>query len=331
MTTPDANRRDALKKGGKALIGGALVGLAPFSPPSHGVWLEIARGISEGIAKFCDAVIDEFGDWWVQTQKDNDTKVIAAQSRVEDSHSQFKIDMENKRRIREMTPSASQCLRKAEAEVLAEKISTEKHKKATLPSGSATAIGGFKQESPINSGMRYYGMQGSKYNPVKAAKRTSEIKSKIVKKEAISESDAIAITKVDLANTTNLVMNPLRSGLDSIGNDVGTQDAERINYLSSKAASLSAVSKVLVESIHTNDAAKYSAPTATREQLHVIGSRFFDPTYDDEVKGMVSTTALIAELSKLAGEKIYVMNAQYQKNEEQIALLALAIIELSRG
>lgn len=310
---------------GVIVAGGGSFSAVAFGDP----WTEIARGIAEGIAEFTKRTFEQFTAWWEETQRENDKKVTIAKGRAEDSRLDFRVQVENLKRVNRVKPTTNLCDNEQESVQHNAAVEQEKISKigAPLTRAPANAIIGTEGAKIPNRGVTYLGNQSGSFNLSKFLEEQGKIERKLAKKEPLTQAELGAYSKVTLGKTGADTLEPIRQiALQNEGFINNPNISAQVNAASVNAAAMTYATKVYAESINAESGSMIMLDRVERETLKMIGKRYSDEELKAELGEELNEVALTAEYLKLLGEHIYVMNSQFRLNQKIMAAMAMEII-----
>ncbi len=330
--SPNIVKRKSLKSLAKAAIasgvavaGGGSFNAMAFADP----WTEIARGIATGIARFTQISFKQFSDWWATVQKENDDKTSIAKGHIEDSRIDFRTQIENLKRINRIKPTSNLCNTEGEAVEHQVSVEQEKAQRASTPIEKTPASAVISNESARrpNRGVTYLGNDNGRFNPKKLIENLPELNAKVAKREALTQAELAAYSKITMGRTAAECMEPLRQiameSPDIINNPTISDTVSRVSV---KVAAMSYATQIYTQTITSQAGNFVMLDQVEKQALKKIENRYADQEYKMEIGMELNEVALTAEYLKLLGENIYAMNAQYRLNQKIMAALAMQIL-----
>lgn len=331
--TAGLQRRKELKALSKAALITFLVPLATFSPPAHAAWVEIARGIANGIAQFIERMYDSLTTWWEQAQKGANQKVQIAKARAKDSQIDFRVQLENLRRVNAIKPTTNLCEQEGIAVEYNSRVEHDIDRQATAVSTSALVIGN-EQAGSINRGMRYFSKSGSTvaFKPAAIIRSIGETNAKLVKGNPLSADEAVALSKTTMADTASVAMDPIRqiAAQTTDASKLPPQITVSLQKSMFNTSSMTFATKLYADALPTSSTDTVHIPSAAKLAMDTIAGRYTNTGYQSEINAELNEVALASEYVRLIGERIYVLNEQYKQNEKIIAALAIQVLQQSK-
>ena len=325
-------KRKRMSTVAKAFIASGFIaaGGGSFSAYAFGdPWTEIARGIAQGIAEFTKKAFEQFSQWWEDTQRENDEKVTAAKGRAEDSKIDFRVQIENLKRVNRVKPTSNLC--NTESESVNHHVEVEKEKvesvNTTPEKHPGNAVIGNEYAAAPNKGVSVLGNNGGQFSISTLITETSKIERKLATRQPLSQTELGAYSKVVLGKTGARALQPLRDVAkqsDTIARNPNI--AEKVNASSVNAAAMTFATKLFTEAIDAEKGGFIQLTHVEKQTIKTIGKRYDEQNFRAELTQELNEVALTAEYLKLLGEHIYVLNAQFKQNQKFMAALAMEII-----
>lgn len=322
------DRRSAFKVVGKGALGSIFIFAGAFSPPAYALdpWTEIARGIAKGIAEFSKQAFEQLTIYWENTQREADKKVMVAKGLGIDNKIDFRMQVENLRRILKTKQSESLCNKESEDAQHHQQVEQEKARLAQSRNPSDLIVGN-ESSKALNKGIEYFGVRNGRIDSIELYKNVSNVMRQDAKGEEISAENAIGLSKVTIGQTAALAMEPMRK-LSQMDPAVANNPvfARTVNQSTFNVSLTSFSSKIYFETLKARPSNFVEIKMTERKAIEKIKSRYKDAAYRSEIVGEPNEVALAAQYVKMLGEKIYVLNAQYKQNQKIMALLAMRIL-----
>lgn len=332
--TVGLQRRKELKALSKGALLALVVPLGTFSPPAHAVWVEIARAIANAIAQFIDQMYKNLTTWWENAQKTANQKVQIAKARAKDSQIDFRVQLENLRRVNAIKPTTNLCDQESVAIKYNAQVENDINRQATAVSTSALVIGN-EQAGSINRGMRYFSKSGSTltFKPAAIIRSIGDANAKVMKGEQLSADEALALSKTTMADTASLAMDPIRqiAAQTTDASELPPQITASLQKSMFNSGAMTFATKLYTDALPTTGNHTVHVPSAAKLAMDTIQSRYTNTDYQSEIQAELNEVALASEYVRLIGERVYVLNQQYKQNEKIIAALAIQVLQQSKA
>jgi hypothetical protein len=325
-----AKRKNAITVA-KVAAGASILPLMTFSPPAYAIWQEVVRGIMTGIAEFTSQAFEKIIELWTDSQKDGDEKAKAAEAVAEDNRIDFRMQIENLKRINKVKPTTKLCEQESASSDHLKSVDENMKKQGRVPGMDALVVGNESHDS-LNRGVAFFGVQNGKFDLVKAYENSAAAASKSARGEPLTVNEAIATNKLLTGNNAAVGLGQIRSVSKPNSTLHRSPQAKVVlNESLHIVAASSLSSKLIGDTMNVAENSAVAGNYPEKKAIERISKRYGDAQYEAELANELNEIALAAESVRLIGEHIYVLNAQFRQNQKIMALLAMKIITHRKG
>lgn len=328
-TPINASRRKNLNSLTKAFItsGVVVAGGGAFPVMAQGdPWTEIARGIAQGIARFTEEAFKALTDFWTDRQKESNDKATIAKGQAMDNRIDFRVQLENLRRVNRIKPTTSLCNKEPDDVQHHHQVEAEKEKRKSAPSTTNT-LGANENVFTPNRGVTHLGNRSGKFDLKTFLEQSAKLEQKAAKGEPFTEHELAAYTKLHFGNSAAETMAPIRNIARQDENIASNPAlASVVNQAMVNVAANSYATKLFVDTQRAQAGNFVMLDQVEQQTMKRIGSRYQDQRFLRELTAEQNEVALISEYVRLVGEHIYTLNSRFRQNQKLLGAMAIQII-----